>query len=160
MGRRRTSFLYQYNFHDFYEFSKTLRKNELNSMTFPGLEKENGIPWLFQVFHDWIHLVILIYYPNCLCDHPSSDNVIPWPTTTHPSLHAIHCNIFIFPCQPGHICSPQQAPCDHVTNRYPDSLSYEQRTFQGHPGLSWTYSASCEHYLKQQYQRFMHLFFL
>ena len=25
------------------------------SMTFPGLEKENGIPFLFQVFHDWIH---------------------------------------------------------------------------------------------------------
>ena len=30
---------------------------ESNSMTFPGLEKENEIPWLFQVFHDWIHPV-------------------------------------------------------------------------------------------------------
>ena len=32
---------------------------ESNSMTFPGLEKENEIPWLFQVFHDWIHPVLV-----------------------------------------------------------------------------------------------------
>ena len=30
------------------------------SMTFPGLEKNNGIPWLFQVFHDWIHPLLLL----------------------------------------------------------------------------------------------------
>ena len=34
------------------------------SMTFPGLEKEKGIPWLFQVFHDWIHLV---YMSSVMC---------------------------------------------------------------------------------------------
>ena len=30
-------------------------------MTFPGLEKKNGIPSLFQVFQDWIHPVLYIY---------------------------------------------------------------------------------------------------
>ena len=43
-----------FNFHDFLWIFQNL---ESISMTFPGLEKENGIPWLFQVFHDWIHPV-------------------------------------------------------------------------------------------------------
>ena len=41
-----------FNFHDFLWIFQNL---ESISMTFPG--KENGIPWLFQVFHDWIHPV-------------------------------------------------------------------------------------------------------
>ena len=41
-----------FNFHDFLWIFQNL---ESLSMTFPGLEKKNGIPWLFRVFHDWIH---------------------------------------------------------------------------------------------------------
>ena len=41
------------------------KPGDKNSMTFPGLEKENEIPWLFQVFHDWIHPLTLTK-PKCL----------------------------------------------------------------------------------------------
>ena len=42
-----------FNFHDFLWIFQNL---ESITMTFPCLEK-NGIPWLFQVFHHWIHPV-------------------------------------------------------------------------------------------------------
>ena len=40
---------------NFYDFLWIFQNLESISMTFPGLEKNNGIPWLFEVFHDWIH---------------------------------------------------------------------------------------------------------
>ena len=58
------------NFHDFLWIFQNL---ESISMTFPSLEKNNEIPWLFQVFHDWIHPVkttysILFVTPSTLLD--------------------------------------------------------------------------------------------
>ena len=43
-----------FNFHDFLWIFQNLVSI---SLTFPGLKKYKGIPWLLKVFHDWIHPV-------------------------------------------------------------------------------------------------------
>ena len=70
-----------FNFHDFLWNFQNL---ESISMTFPGLEKNNGIPWLFQVFHDWIHPVMGKFQRWQKAEHRTwwttevGENVLQW----------------------------------------------------------------------------------